>query len=308
MDGGPSVFVGPEGLRFSSDVTVTIPFDVRQYGGDFSDLRVFTRDSRGRVTLVTGEYDVDVEAGTVSFAVSHFSSFQAFQETVAPPPPVAGNEQFVGVWEAIYDLGGQEEKNENEEPPPVLTPAARQSVERQARLRAAGDITGDYSALCIPPAMPTMVSIDAHEILLDDEKFTWILEASSGIRWIWMDGRVHPPLEELRLTANGHSIGHWEGDVLVVDTIGFMDKAIVYLSLADIPGVFMYPSPQMHVVERMRAVEDGQAMISERTIDDPVNLEEPWGTTVRYERRDWEIEEMICAENNDFYFDGMKVE
>ena len=103
--------------------------------------------------------------------------------------------------------------------------------------------------------------------------------------------------------ANGHSIGRWEDDVLVVDTVGFMDKAMVYMNL---PGnVSVYPSPQMRVVERIRVVEDGQAMIGEREVHDPVSLVEPWKTTVRYERRDWEIGETICMENNqlDFYFD-----
>jgi hypothetical protein len=70
-------------------------------------------------------------------------------------------------------------------------------------------------------------------------------------------------------------------------------------------NVSVYPSPEMRFVERLRLVEDGQAIISERTLYDPVNLAEPWKTTVHYERRDWELGETICMENNDvfFYFD-----
>jgi hypothetical protein len=151
--------------------------------------------------------------------------------------------------------------------------------------------------------MPTMVTLGPQEILLDDKKITWIMEATSGIRWIWLDGRDHPDLEELRLTVNGHSIGWWEGDELVIETIGFMDKAMVYVNL---PGnVSIYPSPQMRVVERLRLIDDGQAFVSDRIIYDPVSLALPWKTTVRYERRDWEIGETVCMENNqlDFYFD-----
>lgn len=207
-------------------------------------------------------------------------------------------QQFVGVWEPMVDP-----RNVPSEADPVYTPATAVSIERQKELRAVGDITGDYSALCIPPSMPTMTAIGPQEILLDDKKMTWIIEATSGIRWIWLDGRDHPDPAEWRPTANGHSIGRWEDDVLVVDTVGFMDKAMVYMNL---PGnVSIYPSSQMKVVERLRVVEDGQAMIGEREVHDPVSLVEPWKTTVRYERRDWEIGETICMENNqlDFYFD-----
>lgn len=228
----------------------------------------------------------------VLMSLSGCSAEQAVDTTQMP------GEQFVGVWEPMVNPRGIPSEAD-----PVYTPAAQRSIDRQKELRAAGNSAGDYSAACIPPAMPTMMAIGPQEILLDDKKMTWIIEASSGIRWIWLDGRDHPDLEALRPTANGHSIGRWEDDVLVVDTVGFMDKAMVYMNL---PGnVSIYPSPQMRVIEHIRVVEDGQAMISEREIHDPVSLVEPWITTVRYERRDWELGETICMENNqlDFYFD-----
>jgi hypothetical protein len=145
-----------------------------------------------------------------------------------------------------------------------------------------------------------MTTLGPQEILVDDKKITWIIEATSGIRWIWMDGREHPSVEDLRPTANGHAIGRWEGDVLVVDSVGFLDKAMLYVNMEG--NVSVYPSPEMRFVERLRLVEDGQAIVSERTLYDPVNLAEPWKTTVRYERRDWELGETICMENNDVFF------
>ena len=205
-------------------------------------------------------------------------------------------EPFVGVWEPMgspRDLDSEAE--------PVFTDKAAESVAHQIGLRDAGSISYDYSAICIPPSSATMTTIGPQEILLDEKKITWLIEATSGIRWIWMDGREHPPIDELRLTANGHAIGRWDGDVLVIDSVGFSDKAMVYMNM---PGnVSIYPSPEMRFVERLRLVEDGQAIISERTLYDPVNLKEPWKTTVRYERReDWELGETICMENNKVYF------
>lgn len=198
--------------------------------------------------------------------------------------------QFVGVWEPV----GNFRKLNND---PVFTPEVAADIERQTKLREKGDYSGDNSANCIPPALPTMISIGVQEILVDKKKITWIMESSSGIRWIWLDGRKHPPLDELRPKANGHSIGHFEGDVLVVDSIGFLNRSIVYVNKKYNESA--YPSPQMHVIERMRVTENGNVILSDRTVIDPINFAEPWHTTVRYERRlDWEIEENICAENN----------
>jgi hypothetical protein len=198
--------------------------------------------------------------------------------------------QFVGVWEHVGNF-----RKLNTEP--VFTPSTATAVEKQTQQRAVGDYTGDNSALCIPPALPTMITIGAQEILVDEKKITWIMESTSGIRWIWLDGRKHPDLEELRPKAFGHSIGHFEKDILVIDSMGFLNKSIVYVNRPNNESI--YPSPQMRVIERMRVSENGNVIISDRTVIDPVNFAEPWHTTVRYERRpDWEIEEVICAENN----------
>lgn len=198
--------------------------------------------------------------------------------------------QFVGVWQHV---GNFRKLNTD----PVFTAETRASIEKQTKLRAVGDYSGDYSAQCIPPAMPTMTTVGVQEILVDKKKITWIMESISGIRWIWLDGRSHPDPEEIRPTAFGHSIGHWQGEVLVVDTVGFMAKAIVYVNYPNNESV--YPSPQMRVVERIHSEDDGNTMINERTIYDPVNFAKPWKTTVRYRKQpDWEVEEVICAENN----------
>lgn len=198
--------------------------------------------------------------------------------------------QFAGVWEHV---GNFRKLNTD----PVFTPEAAAFVENQLRLRARGDYTGDNSTRCIPPTMPTMITLGAQEIMVDEKKITWIMESINGIRWIWLDGRELPNLDEVRPVAFGHSTGHWEGDVLVVESIGFLGKSNMYVNFPNNESVF--PSPQMRVTERMHTEENGNVMISERTIIDPVNFKEPWRTKVRYERRpDWELEEAICAENN----------
>ena len=81
---GPAVNFGPDGLQFKQaqggQVLVTIPFDLDDYGGDTSAIDVFVKDSKGKVSLVEpkSSYVIDVNAGTVTFPVSHFSTYQAF--------------------------------------------------------------------------------------------------------------------------------------------------------------------------------------------------------------------------------------
>jgi hypothetical protein len=93
---GPTVFFGPERKGFENPLTVTIPFDPSQFGADLSDLIVKTRDEKGKVRVVPPPYDVDVVAGTVTFPVSHFSSFRATQQGVS-------GQGLVGAWKEVPD-------------------------------------------------------------------------------------------------------------------------------------------------------------------------------------------------------------
>jgi len=94
-------------------------------------------------------------------------------------------------------------------------------------------------------------------------------------RVIPTDGRAHTPLDQLDGTWNGESVGHWEGDTLVVDTIGFNDT-----SWLDIGGYFH--SENMHVIERIR--RDGDTLTWQATVEDPDVLLKPWVTNPRVQR------------------------
>ena len=103
-----------------------------------------------------------------------------------------------------------------------------------------------------------------------------------------MDGRSHPdkPLP----SAYGHSVGRWEGDTLVVETVGFGPNTNIA------PGVGH--SDKMKIVERFR-LADPDNMSIETTITDPVVLLAPLTTTSNLRRhREWTITEYICEENN----------
>jgi hypothetical protein len=90
----------------------------------------------------------------------------------------------------------------------------------------------------------------------------------------------------------GESVGHYEGDTLVVDTIGLNNKTVT--------DIYRTPhTDKMHVVERWRMVNNGEGMESVFTVEDPGAFYQPWTAMRRYRRVQYDdIPEIVCAENN----------
>lgn len=101
-------------------------------------------------------------------------------------------------------------------------------------------------------------------------KLIMIYEYRNSVRQIYLDGRKHP--ENVEATWNGHSIGHWEGDTLVVDTVGLREE-----SWLDTGG--NEHSNELHVLEKIRRLNFDTLEI-ERTITDPIALVKPMVQTV----------------------------
>jgi len=108
------------------------------------------------------------------------------------------------------------------------------------------------------------------------------------VRQIFLDGRPHP--QDVNPTWMGHSIGRWEGETLVIDTVGFNRFAWYSGGLSS--------TESLHVIERYRRPDLGHLEL-EITVDDPAVLEKP-----RIQKRashlvpDEDVEEYVCAENN----------
>src|SRR5262245_45047816 len=150
------------------------------------------------------------------------------------------------------------------------------------------------TANCLPPGMPGIMGQPyPMEFLLTPGKVTIVIEAYTQVRHIYTDGRPLPQEPDPKFF--GTSIGHWEGDTLVAETIGFSDH------VQHVRGV--PHSDQMKIVERFR-LTDADTMAIETTISDPVVLTAPYTTTGTLRRhRDWTISEYICEENNRNYVD-----
>jgi hypothetical protein len=145
---------------------------------------------------------------------------------------------------------------------------------------------------CRPPGMPGIMAVGQYpiEFLFTPGRVTIHHEAWQQWRSIWTDGRKHP--DDWDPTFYGHSIGHWEADTLVVDTVGV--KTITEIA----PG--LKHSDKMRIIERFHLVPGNtDALVDEITVEDPEALEQPWHNTVTFHRsRDMDLLEFICAEND----------
>ena len=106
----------------------------------------------------------------------------------------------------------------------------------------------------------------------------WIIFERPDVRYIYTDGRPFPPPEELWPTFEGYSIGHWEGDTLVIETRSIRGGVPI-----DRTGAAL--SDSATVLERIRKT-DARTLESQITITDPVAFTRPWIVTRRYTKRD----------------------
>jgi hypothetical protein len=162
----------------------------------------------------------------------------------------------------------------------------------QNEVRTNNGVVRKDTSNCMPPGMPNMMGTAQYpiEFLFTPGRVTTLHEAWMQNRSIFTDGRPHP--EDLEPGIFGHSIGHWEGDTLVVDTIGI--KTITEL------GAGMKHSPKLHIIERFHlAKDDPNQLVVEMTMDDPDALEVPYHRALTFKReRDWNLMEFVCAEND----------
>jgi hypothetical protein len=146
--------------------------------------------------------------------------------------------------------------------------------------------------LCFPPGTPRIyLQPFPLQIVQTPKEIIMIFEYDHTVRYIFTDGRDHPA--DVTPTYMGHSIGKWDGDTLVVDTVGFNEKTWL-----DRDG--HQHSDQLHVVERFHRL-NMDAMQVDITMEDPKALLKPWVTQLNFQLRPtWDIEELACTDNVDF--------
>ena len=124
-----------------------------------------------------------------------------------------------------------------------------------------------------------------------DEKAMYIVGVGGPHTWriVYMDGRPHPAKPEP--SFSGHEVGHWDGDTLVIDSVGFNEK--FWLTREGIPH-----TSELHLTERFTRT-DHDTIRYEATIDDPGAYTAPWtGGWYLTWQANQEMYEYICQENN----------
>jgi hypothetical protein len=181
------------------------------------------------------------------------------------------------------------------QPTLALTPAWAAKV-KYLEAHAAED---NPQSNCLPYGMPTIMTMPyPYEFLLTPGQVTIIGEEERMIRHIYTDGRPLP--KDPDPSFWGTSVGHWEGDTLVVESVGFSPQTLM-ISTPPVTGhdvVAVPHSDKMKIIERFRLL-DPNTMQVKTTILDPVALTRPYTTTRTMTRYpNWTIDEYICHQNN----------
>ena len=168
---------------------------------------------------------------------------------------------------------------------------ARRAAEAEANKR--GEQLATSGAQCIPYGVPTMMSVAVYpvEFIQSPKQLTIISEAFSEVRRVYLD-RPQSPLDDVAPGYYGRSVGHWDGETLVVDTVGIKPTVSGYRGMPH--------SEQMRITERMKLIAP-DVMHDQITIDDPVVLEKPMVYTLAYRRMpNYEMVEFVCDNNREY--------
>lgn len=160
----------------------------------------------------------------------------------------------------------------------VMGAAGRwQITEKGKAARAAANPNVTSQADCIPIGEPTvMVYPVANNIKLEKDKVTIKTDWMDTVRTVYLDGRRHPAPTQTFL--HGHSVGRWEGKVLVVETTNFKEHPSGL-------GMTLPSSTQKKLVERFELGEDGRTLKYSGTVEDPVYLSAPGQFSAAWEYR-----------------------
>ncbi len=185
--------------------------------------------------------------------------------------------------------------------PPGAAPAAQPKLKGEylarreafvAEVRANDGVTKRDRSYCSPPGMPRIMRLAQYpyEFIFAPGRVTINQEAWMQTRTVWTDGRAHE--EDPDPGFMGDSIGHWEGDTLVIDTIGISDALEIDTGWPH--------SDKFHLVERIHLdPSDPDVLVNTMRMEDPEALAEPFEVTARYRRdRYGKLIEFQCSEND----------
>jgi hypothetical protein len=236
-----------------------------------------------KIVIKAGVQKIDLHApwgmnlGTIGDDPDMLGKDMRRKANVSGPTPRMpdGKPDLSGMWSTI---------SESTLPDPY--PLKPWAAEIQNRINAIPNRQNPGS-YCLPQAATPFMAGFPHKLIQTPDLIVHLTEFTTpGYRQIFLDGRPHP--EEWNPSWMGHSVGHWEGDTLVVDTVGFNE----------LTAGFGVHSEKLHVVERITRPDKANLVI-EIIADDVEAYTGVWKRTIRAALIPGEeILEFVCAENN----------
>jgi len=201
-----------------------------------------------------------------------------------PKPPF----EVTGNW--FIDVSENPEAWRFGPPYPKLTPAAQLHWDAAKKYTAEGKVYRDDIGQCWPAGLPLIMTRYWPMAMVQIPTAIYMISGfMNSVRIIYLDGRKHTDPDIIVRTYNGESIGTWDGDALVVDTVGFRGDH----HWMDQGGVAIPAGEQLHIVERFRMVSNQLEI--EYTMTDPQHWEGDWKSTKRFNRVvDEDIQEVSC--------------
>jgi hypothetical protein len=223
----------------------------------------------------------------------------ARQPETAKVQPSAPTPDLSGIWTRLRDagasaLGYPSLTLEFSKAEPPMTPWAEAKYKANKTLYRYDPkgVLSDPVYSCYPPGLPRIyLQGFPMQIVQIPGQVLMLFEYDHFVRRIYTDGRPHD-MDQGPLWM-GDSIGRWEGDTLVTDTLSFNDKTLI-----DRMG---HPhSDALHLAERIRRINKDNLEI-DLTIDDSKAFTKPWGTKLVFNLKpDWKIMEQVCEDNGSF--------
>jgi hypothetical protein len=281
----------------------------------------FTGGILAGAVYLAGSLNLSAMAADASppvFASDPSAGWFAYTRVFIPPPsgpgPVRLDPAYPRVTNDDYRATGAQPTPAVGDPNnPILQPWAADSVRKRNELVLSGKPSFSLHASCWPVGIPHFLLEPMTRpmyIVQALREVVMILTSFNDVRRIYLTDK-HP--ENVKISWYGDSIGHYEGDTLVVDTIGLDDRTFV-------DGFETPHTTQLHVVERWHLTEGGEILEANVHVEDPGAFTMPWNAIQRYRRLEATIakktvasiamlatpekgplQEAICAENLDSF-------
>ena len=236
--------------------------------------------------ILVGAGDAEDKSSVPDFSGPWALSGNAF-DFAAPPSGIGPGPLVNTSGDRLVPVGNYDSPN--------LKPWAAEAVKKHGDMLLAGKLAPDAHTACYPMGLPYVLQVRDN---------VWFLQTRGWITIAYQNGSqrrvVHMNAEHSAHPSPswfGESVGHYEGDTLVIDTIG--------IAVHELSAIDRFGTPHtdaMHVIERYRVADGRRTLHVDFTVDDPGTFNMPWHASANYGRGTVYPGEYVCAENDNNYF------